>query len=262
MTPSEPKWRNAFSGSAVQSPELPAEQAVFPAEEEIRRKLDELDKLDEELMIRRCQTDIWYWLTEVTQTKDEQCPQDPWKPFPKDEYLKYLLEFWRYEPVNFVEKSRTMMASWTMSAHAAHLMFTKEAIGVVIQSRDEDRSVHDVECIKVLWDRSPEALKERWPLKRDLMQQPYNKLQMANGSWCIGITGDPQKIRSHHPTIVMLDEAAHIDNGDANYNIAQATRCKQIICLSSAWPGWFREATEFATPAEWPDYSKRTPLFP
>lgn len=154
-----------------------------------------------------------------------------------------------------------MMASWAVSAWCGWLMFTKPAIGVVIQSRDEDRSVHDVECIKCLWDRSPEPLKERWKLKRPLFQQPYNKLEVANGSWCVGLTGDPQKIRAWHPSIAVLDEGAHIENGDANYNIAMATRCIQLIVLSSAWPGWFREATEFATPCEWPDYSTKTPLF-
>jgi hypothetical protein len=58
----------------------------------------------------------------------------------------------------------------------------------------------------------------------------------------------------------VLDEAAYIES-DANYNVAVATRCKQIIALSSANPGWFREHTEFAQPVEWPDYSTRQKIF-
>jgi hypothetical protein len=225
------------------------------------RRLEEAEAIRTELMIRRAQTDLWYWVTRLTRTKDEQDPAHPYKPFPQDEYLRILLEeFLPCEPVSFIEKSRTMLASWTVSAWCAHLMFTREAIGVVFQSRDEDRAVHDVDYCKILWDNSPEALKERWPLKRPLERQPYNRMEIANGSWCIGITGDPQKIRSEHPTIVVLDEAAHIES-DANYNIAQATRCRQIICLSSAWPGWFREATEFALPVEWPDYRVKARVF-
>ena len=228
---------------------------------ELLRQKDLAEKISTEMMLRRCQKDLWYWVTECTKTKDEQDPLNPYKPFPKDEYIRVLFDVLRYEPLCFIEKSRTMLASWTVSAHCAHLMFTRPAIGVVFQSRDEDRSVNDVTYCKTLWDNSPPALKERWPLKRVLSQQPYNSLELANGSWCIGITGDPQKIRSEHPTIVCLDEAAHMENGDANYNVAQATRCLQIICLSSAWPGWFRAFTEFAMPVDWPDYHSRVPIF-
>ena len=70
----------------------------------------------------------------------------------------------------------------------------------------------------------------------------------------IGIPGDPGKIRSEHPTIVVLDEGAHITEGEQSYNVAAATRCPHLVVLSSAWPGWFRDATEFATPVDWPNY--------
>jgi hypothetical protein len=224
------------------------------------QQLQEAELLKLELMTRKALSDPWYWLTECTKTVDEQDPENPYKPFPKDEYIRLYLEVLKYEPVLFCEKSRTMMASWTTAAHCAHLMFTRAAVGVVFQSRDEDRAVHDVEYVKALWKNSLDPLRERWKLSRDLESQPYNYFSLANGSWCLGITGDPQKIRSEHPTVVVLDEAAHIET-EANYNIAQATRCKQIVCLSSAWPGWFREFTEFANPVDWPDYSDRKPVF-
>lgn len=154
-----------------------------------------------------------------------------------------------------------MMCTWATSGHCAHKMFTLPAFSVVFQSKDEARAVHCVECVKELWRNSIEPLRERWQLSRPIDSQPYNYLELKNGSWCIGIPGDPDKIRSAHPTIVALDEAAFIDS-DENYNVAVATRCKQIIALSSARPGWFREFTEFAQPVDWPDYSKREPLFP
>jgi hypothetical protein len=211
-------------------------------------------------MARRSLQDKWFWLTECTKTVDEQDPANPFKPFPPDEYLRLYLEVLDYEKELFIEKSRTMMCSWATSAHCAHLMFTYPAIKIVIQSRDEDRAVHDITYIKQLWDNSIDPLKKRWKLARPLEKQPYYSMEMANGSCALGITGDPDKIRSEHPTIVVLDEAAYIES-DANYNVAIATRCKQIIALSSAKAGWFREYTEFAQPVEWPDYTVRKRIF-
>jgi hypothetical protein len=201
--------------------------------------------------------DKLFWLQQCTNTKDEQDTANPYKPFPPLPYFKYVLDVLDYEPIVFLEKSRTMMCSWIVSGWAAHLAFTHPATCVVFQSEDEDRAVHDVEYCKTLWEQSPKPLQERWPLLKPLEKQPYNEMRLANQSRLIGIPGDPDKIRSEHPTCVVLDEAAHITEGEKSYNIAAATRCPHLICLSSANPGWFRDATEFATPVDWPEYGMR-----
>lgn len=165
-----------------------------------------------------------------------------------------MLHIFDIEPIVFLEKSRTMMASWTAAAWAAHKMFNTAATGVVFQSEDEDRAVNLVEYVKTLWDSSLEPLKRRWRPKKDTpaWQQAYNSFELENGSYCVGIPGKPDKIRSAHPTVVILDEAAHIKRGEESFNVAQGTRCLHIICLSSAWPGWFQEATQDAIPVDWP----------
>lgn len=214
-------------------------------------------ELAAEAVARKAVEDPYFWLTECTKTKDEQdTTGDPFKPFPKRPYIEPLLDALENEPVLFLEKSRTMMASWTVSAWAAHRMFTRPATGVVFQSEDEDRAVHCVNYTKILWDQSLAELKARWPTYRgkDPWIQPYNNFKMENGSWCLGIVGNPDKIRSQHPTIVVLDEACYITRGEESFNVAQATRCHHIVCLSSANPSWFRERTEFASPSNWPEY--------
>ena len=205
----------------------------------------------------RCALSIksaYFWITNCTKTKDEQDIAHPFKPFPSEKYLQPLLDLFDNEPIVWLEKSRTMLASWLVSAWAAHMAFTRPATCAVFQSEDEDRAVHNVEYCKVLWENSDELLKKTWELDKAIEKQPYNQFRLANGSKIIGIPGDPGKIRSEHPTIVVFDEAAHITEGEESYNVAVATRCPHLICLSSAWPGWFRDATEFATPADWPDY--------
>jgi len=133
-------------------------------------------------------------------------------------------------------------------------MFTLPAVKVVFQSEDEDRAVHDIEYVKVLWEQSIQPLKNRWELAKEFDKHPYYKFELANGSSCIALPGNPDKIKSEHPTIVILDEAAIIVRGEHSYNVSIATRAPHVIALSSAWPGWFRNHTEFAAPVPWPDY--------
>lgn len=196
--------------------------------------------------------DPFFWLTELTKTKDEQDLDDPYKPFPKKEYIRLLLELFDAEPVTFLEKSRTMLCSWMVSGWAAHKGFTRPATATVFQSQDEDRSVHDVEYVKELWSNSPDWLKERWPLEKPIDKQPYNALYAANGSSWVAITGDPDKVRSKHPSIYILDEAAIIARGEESFNVGMAAKPLWVIALSSAKPGWFQLFTEDAVPEPWP----------
>lgn len=218
------------------------------------KQVQELEAANLELQIRRALKDKYYWLTELTATVDEQDPGNPNKPFPKKCYIRHLLA-WLNDPqwtVGHLKKARTMMCSWTCSAWAAHEMFTKQNVGVVFQSQDEDRAVHDVEYVKTLWANSHPKLKERWPLRQAFGKEAYNRFEMANGSWCLGVPGNPDKIRSEHPTYVFLDEAAHIEQYEASFNIAVRTNCLKIVSLSSAAPGAFEIECEKAKPVDWP----------
>jgi hypothetical protein len=218
-----------------------------------------LGEIESELMARRAIKSPYYWLTQCTKTRDEQDQLNPYKPFPERPYLRPLLDALEHEPVLFLEKSRTMMASWTVAGWAAHKMFTRPATGVIFQSEDHRRAINDVECVKILWEQSIGALKERWKIDRG-KQNPWHQaaesFHLDNNSWCLAIPGNPDRIRSEHPTIVVLDEAAHILCGEESYNVAVATRTLHVVALSSANPGWFRTATKAATPVDWPKYAK------
>lgn len=150
-----------------------------------------------------------------------------------------------------------MMASWTVAAWASHHAFTHPATKVVFQSEDEQRALKLIEYSRELWKNSMAELKQRWPLKKDLERQPGDVFTLANESQLIGIVGNPDKVRSEHPSIYILDEAAHVERGLESWNIAMATHAPHMIALSSAAPGWYSDLTEFAQPADWPVYPKR-----
>ena len=224
--------------------------------EELIRTREALELHYGEILARESIKNPLVWGRYATKTKDEQdLTGNPYKGFPEWEFFDYLLPILRTEPVIFIKKSRTVMLSWVVSLYCVHEMLTKPATGVVFQSRDHDRAVHDVDCCKELYANSIPQLKDRWPLTGPLQKQSFDRFELANGSWCLGISGDPKKINSEHPSIVVLDEAALMERGADSYASALATRSRTIIALSSAEPGWFEEYVEGARPENWPEYS-------
>lgn len=224
----------------------------------LSRQLQQLKDQEERLKASIAVKNAYFWLTECTMTFDEQDQQNPLKPFPDKLYLRMVMDYLENEPsvVKGIWKSRTMMASWAVTGWAAHHVFTKPATRVVIQSRDEDTAITCVRYAKALWSNSLPSLRSHWTLEKKIDNQPDHELTMATGSTLIAIPGDPDKARSAHPTIVILDEAAHMENGEESYNVAVATRCLHLILLSSANPGFFCDLVERAVPVPWPDYRK------
>lgn len=164
------------------------------------------------------------------------------------------------EPVVFLEKSRTMMATWLIMGWAAHMAFTRPARKIVFQSEDEDRAVHGIENCKELWRNAMPELQKRWPLVKDIDKQSFTNLELKNGSQIVGIPGNPDKVRSEHPSLIVFDEAAHMEYFLESFHTAIATRTPKMVALSSANVGAFRDATRAAKPCEWPDYSEAVAL--
>lgn len=220
----------------------------------IGQQLQEALRIEQALKSRVALKNAYFWATECTLTKDEQDPETPYKPFPDKLYLKMTFDYLNQEPspVKWIKKSRTMLASWAVSAWSGHHGFTHPATCVAFQSRDERRALKCVEYVKELWKNSLEPLRAGWPLAKSLERQPDHSLELANGSKFLALTGDPDNIRSEHPTIVVLDEAAFMERGEESYNTALATQCLHMIVLSSANSGWFEDLIEQARPVPWP----------
>jgi hypothetical protein len=220
-----------------------------------RQHLLEAEQIAGELKARRAIQDPLYWLQQCTRTQDEQdLTGTPYKPFPDWAYFRPLLQALHHEPVLPILKSRTMMASWLVAGWATHLALTRPATKAVFQSVDEDRAVNDVGYGKILWEQSLPELKERWKLAKALLHQPYNRFVLANGSELVGIPGDPDKIRSEHPTIYVMEEAQKVGS-EAMYNVAVATRAPHIVLIGTGGPGFFNELVESAHPIDWPEYA-------
>jgi len=190
-----------------------------------------------------------HWMWYDTKTRDDQNPEHPYKPFPRREYFQRLHELAERESILFIEKSRTMMMSWWAVAEDMHYVMTHPPATVIFWAQDQDRSVVLRDYAWVLWENSHPAIKESFPVLRPRERQAFNELEFKSGAKCLALPGkDPDKIRSLHPTRLIMDEACFIENGGEAFDVAISSKVPKVKVISSAAPGWFRMLTKPAIP--------------
>jgi hypothetical protein len=133
-------------------------------------------------------------------------------------------------------------------------MMTRPATRWLIIAQDELRSLKALDYCWTLWEQQEEQFKTLWPLDRPREKQSYNVIELANDSSAMALPGKDAggKIRSEHPTGILFDEAAYIEDFHSAMNSAISTHARKIVSLSSANPGGFRDITRYAMPVEWP----------
>jgi hypothetical protein len=162
-----------------------------------------------------------------------------------------LHKIWLREPVLFIEKSRTMMCSWWSAAETLHYVMTHQPSKGIFWAQDEDRSLTLLNYAWTLYEQQSKLLKEIYPLSRPHDQQSYKRLELKDGGLLVALPGkDPDKIRSEHPTIVLMDECCFIENGGEAFDVALASKVPRMLCISSAAPSWFRNITKRAVREE------------
>jgi len=181
-----------------------------------------------------------YWLTQFTQTENPQAEDQGLEfraPFPRKSYFVPLFaEFLiRQNRVLFIPKSRTMMTSWAAIGFATWAaQFNREE--TIVQTMNEDKCVHLIDYVRQLWENQDEWLRVRHPLVR----KSSFSIQWEGGGEVAAIPSGADKIRSFHPTTYILDEAAHIPEGEECLGAVRPSGAR-IICISTAAPGWFAE---------------------
>jgi hypothetical protein len=184
----------------------------------------------------QCSSDPLYWLRNHTLTENEQYILEGLEfraQFPAKSYLDVVFDYFQRSKRLFIPKSRDMMTSWSAAAWGAHQAQWHKAT-VVVQTESEDKAKKLVKYARILWNNQDEDLKRRHPLKVDSTLH----LEWADGGEYFGIPCGETKIRIHHPTIYIMDEAAFLPGAKGLYEAAYPV-AGQIIAISSAGPGWF-----------------------
>lgn len=194
---------------------------------------EQQDDVDDE-----CSKNPLFWLRHHTLTENEQYileGLDFRAPFPGKSYLDVVFDYFKRSRRLFIPKSRDMMTSWSAAAWGTHQAQWHKAT-VVVQTESEDKAKKLVKYARILWNNQDDDLKRRYPLKVDSTLH----LEWEHGGEYFGIPCGETKIRIHHPTIYIMDEAAFLPGAKSLYEAAYPV-AGQIIAISSAGPGWFGE---------------------
>lgn len=189
-----------------------------------------------EFLDQVCAENPLYWLRNHTLTENEQWKKEGLEfkePFPAKTYFDVVFEYFAKHERLFIPKTRDMMTSWSAVGWGTHQAQWHKAT-VVVQTESEDKAKKLVKYSKILWDNQDDFLKERHPLKGESQLS----IEYAGGGEFFGIPCGETKIRIHHPTIYIMDEAAFLPRAQSLYDAAHPV-AGQIIAISSAGPGWF-----------------------
>lgn len=203
----------------------------------LRSWLSQPQRALEDINDERCRRNPLLWLRKFTLTENEQHKKEnlPYKaPFPGKSYFDVLFQYFASESHLFIPKTRDMMTSWCACGWGAHQAQWHKA-ETIVQTESEDKAKKLVNYARILYENQPQWLKYRHPLKDEGTQV---KLEWADGGKFYGIPKGENKIRMHHPTIYIMDEAAFLPEAQQCYDAAFPV-CQQIIAISSAGPGWF-----------------------
>ena len=197
-----------------------------------------------------------YWLQNFTRTFDEHWekrriypPLQAYKRFPRKRYFPVIFSRLVTEPLLWIPKSREMMLSWALAGYASWAAQFHERVRAIFQSQKQEKSNELVTgrgsegYVKTLYSRQDDWLQRRYPLASRLADMPADKFTWGHQSLVQGMAGGPDQVRSYHPTIFIMDEAAHIDGAEDSYNAAKPV-ADQIILTSSTAPSWFGDHTE------------------
>lgn len=191
---------------------------------------------------------VWCW--NFTQTFDEHWMAkgrpSPYGPFPRLPYLPFLFSRMATKPILFIPKSREMMVSWAVVAYATWLAQMFPRTRVLLQSQKLEKASELVKgteppgYARTLWERQPDWLKNLCPLADRIENLPADRMAWANGSAIQAVGKGADQIRTYHPSLLVMDEAAHMDEAEASFG-ASLPVARQIIAVSSAGPGFFSD---------------------
>lgn len=182
---------------------------------------------DEVLALTRyhCEHDGLFWLKYV-HTRDESDSTQSTKPFPVGkEYVRQL--WWILDNSKFavIAKSRQMMVSWCVAAHAVWWARHKPNQAVYYQTKAFEDAIAMVAMPEGGFEGRCQFIESHLPT---WLQVPYKvsegRIQYANGSIIQALAGGADKIRGKTASRVYEDEFAFQDDQDGVYTAVAPLR--------------------------------------
>ena len=124
---------------------------------------------------------------------------------------------------------------------------THQPSTAIFWAQDQDRSVVLRDYVWTLYEQQDVELRDLFPVPRPRIKQSFNRMELSSGGQILALPGkDPDKIRSLHPSVLIMDEACFIEQGREAFDVALASRVPKVVLISRAAPSWLRRITKNA----------------
>jgi hypothetical protein len=184
--------------------------------------------------------DIWLWLTNEVNTRDEATQQ--MRPWPHKDYLRELIEIIR-APENgliAVPKSRRMMVSWTFAVLAVYEARYEPHHAIFIQSETEDKAafITDKRCAFVEDNLNEPYLRRKYRAIRTTKGAIGRITYEPTDSYIWALPQGDSVIRTYTFSRLYMDESDFQAEGhqalDAALSIAENNKNSKIVLVTTS----------------------------
>jgi len=170
------------------------------------------------------------------------------RPFPYElPYIKPILDYWQTEPLFCIEKSRDMVATWTIVMMYTWDTLYHEGAQNIFQSLTAAKAYDLVDRAWRIYKAQPDFLKNVHKAVKTKGDMKGGELKVDSlGSIIMGFPQDPDTVRQFHPRGLFQDEAAFMPKAGDSFAAAKPTiqNGGRYTAISSANPGWFQMLAE------------------
>lgn len=156
--------------------------------------------------IIRCGRDPVYFINKYVKIRHPTKGLIPFKTFP---YQDKTLESFLSKRSNIILKARQMGFTEITSAFITWLMLFHKDISVMCLATKSETAKNVIRRVRVALKNIP-----RWLLLADIVTDNKTSIELANGSWCKSVAKSSDAGRSEALSLLVIDEAAHIEGFD------------------------------------------------
>lgn len=167
------------------------------------------------------------------------------RPFPLKEYVPTIIETWLNHRFVLLQKSRDMVATWTVVMCYTWDTLFHQGKQYIFQSQDADKTSDLVKRANIIYRNQPKFIREVHRAEKALGLSKAGVFRVDSlGSEIMGFPQGADQIRQYHPTGIFLDEAAYlVDAGNTFAAIKPAIQSGgRFTAVSSANASWFWKA--------------------
>lgn len=175
-------------------------------------------RLLQERELLKCKIDPWYFISNYCQSHDPNDQDNPYKPAPKHEYLRVLVELDKTEQFIWIEKSRQIWVTWLFCGLDLHTLLFHQGRTVLCLSKKEDDADKLLWRIKFMHDHLPEWMRDPGA------EHTFCLLKMPRtGGKAEAATANPDNARQDTYSRVHNEESEFQENPDLTFGAARPT---------------------------------------